>query len=73
VNATADTSTFEGPGTKFLGAGTTPIYVKTPVSMVTMAPTMISVAGSSQAHTNIQPFLVLNFCIALSGIFPSRN
>jgi microcystin-dependent protein len=38
-----------------------------------MAPTMISVAGSSQPHTNIQPYLVLNFCIALAGIFPSRN
>ena len=30
-------------------------------------------AGSSQSHTNVQPFLVLNVCIALQGIFPSRN
>lgn len=29
--------------------------------------------GGSQAHNNLQPFLVLNFCIALQGIFPSRN
>lgn len=29
--------------------------------------------GGSQAHNNMQPFLALNFCIALSGIFPSRN
>lgn len=27
--------------------------------------------GGSQAHTNIQPFLTLNFCIALQGIYPS--
>jgi len=32
-----------------------------------------SAAGSSQAHENRSPFLVLNFCIALVGIFPSRN
>lgn len=30
-----------------------------------------STIGGSQAHTNLQPFLTLNFCIALQGIFPS--
>jgi microcystin-dependent protein len=29
--------------------------------------------GGSQAHLNLQPFLTLNFCIALQGIFPSPN
>ncbi|HMM66073.1 MAG TPA: phage tail protein, partial [Dokdonella sp.] len=29
--------------------------------------------GGSQAHQNMQPFLALNFCIALQGIFPSPN
>lgn len=29
--------------------------------------------GGSQAHLNMQPFLVINFCIALQGIFPSPN
>jgi microcystin-dependent protein len=29
--------------------------------------------GGSQPHLNMQPFLTLNFCIALQGIFPSRN
>jgi microcystin-dependent protein len=32
----------------------------------------ISPAGSAP-HTNLMPYLVINFCIALSGIFPSRN
>jgi microcystin-dependent protein len=30
-------------------------------------------AGSSQGHTNMQPFLAVRFCIALQGLFPSRN
>jgi microcystin-dependent protein len=32
-----------------------------------------AMVGGSQAHLNMQPFLVLNFCIALQGIFPSAN
>jgi microcystin-dependent protein len=36
-------------------------------------PHSIGTAGGSQAHSNIMPFLTLNFCIALQGIFPSRN
>ena len=33
----------------------------------------IGSSGGSQAHDNMQPYLVLNFCIALQGLFPSRN
>lgn len=29
--------------------------------------------GGSQAHENMQPYLAVNFCIALQGLFPSRN
>ena len=36
-------------------------------------PTSIANNGGSQPHANEQPYLVLNFCIALVGIFPSRN
>lgn len=39
----------------------------------TMKPETISITGSGQAHENRQPFLALNFCIALVGIFPPRN
>ena len=39
----------------------------------TMNPAMITNAGSSQPVPDIQPYLVVNFCIALQGIFPSRN
>jgi microcystin-dependent protein len=33
----------------------------------------MSMTGGSQAHSNQQPFLTLNFSIALQGIFPSPN
>lgn len=36
-------------------------------------PSIMSNIGGSQAHNNLQPSLVLNFCIALQGIFPSQN
>jgi microcystin-dependent protein len=35
--------------------------------------TTIGTAGGSQPHPNMPPYLVMNFCIALVGIFPSRN
>jgi microcystin-dependent protein len=38
-----------------------------------MAPNLITPSGNSQPHTNLQPFLVVNFIIALQGIYPSRN
>ncbi len=40
---------------------------------VTMNPLMVATAGGGQPHNNIQPYLALTFCIALQGIFPSRN
>ena len=39
----------------------------------TLNPAAISSSGGSQPHENRQPFLAINFCIALTGIFPSRN
>jgi microcystin-dependent protein len=39
----------------------------------TFSPAAISPVGGSQPHQNQQPLLVLNFCIALQGIFPSQN
>jgi len=44
-----------------------------PTPGVSMNPNSVSSTGGSQPHTNMAPFLTLNFCIALQGIFPSRN
>jgi len=39
---------------------------------VTMAGQAVGIAGGSLPHNNLQPYLTLNFCIALQGIFPAR-
>jgi microcystin-dependent protein len=44
-----------------------------PGAAATMAPTMVLPTGSNVPHDNVQPYLALNYCIALSGEFPSWN
>lgn len=38
-----------------------------------MNPACVTATGGNQAHNNMAPFLVLSFCIALQGIFPSQT
>ena len=53
-------------------AGALDVY-HTPDNLVALRPDSVSNVGGSQPHNNMMPYLVLNFCIALQGIFPSRN
>ncbi|MDP9239538.1 MAG: tail fiber protein [Actinomycetota bacterium] len=41
--------------------------------LVAMEPSSVSATGGSQPHNNMAPYLTLMFCIALQGVFPSRN
>jgi microcystin-dependent protein len=43
-----------------------------PSASTTLAPATIGIAGGSLPHNNIQPVLVLNYCIALFGVFPPQ-
>jgi microcystin-dependent protein len=56
--------TDSGAGAAYLAPDTTPF---------SLAPTAITMAGSSFPHNNMQPYLVMNYSIATQGIFPSRN
>lgn len=38
-----------------------------------MSPQTIGVSGNSAAHDNMQPYLTLNYCVAIEGAFPVRN
>jgi microcystin-dependent protein len=52
---------------------TTECRLRGPGALVALAAASSAAVGGSQAHNNLQPFLVLNFIIALQGIFPSPN
>ena len=60
------------PTGNFLANVSTKVYGAT-VNLTTLHPSTVSNLGGSQPHENRQPFLVLNFCIALQGIFPSPS
>jgi microcystin-dependent protein len=54
--------------------GARSIYVNASTSpQVQLNPATVSGGGSNTPHNNLQPYTTLNFCIALSGIFPTRN
>lgn len=60
---------------EYLGAGQsgTKIYTEVIENLTPMAPSTLQPAGGTQPHTNIQPTLYVNFCMALDGLYPSRN
>jgi len=59
------------PTGRVLGGGNNVYHA--PTSLTSMTPGTLANVGGSQAHLNMQPFLVLNFSIALQGIFPSQT
>ncbi len=73
LHARAEDGTSSKPESNLLAAGTT-IY-GAGAQDATMASDAISVAntGAGQAVNNMQPFLVINWCIALTRLYPSRN
>lgn len=71
ANATTNGSDSVVPSDGVLGA-TSNMYGPA-TNLASLAPAMVSSIGGSQAHLNMQPFLVLNFSIALQGIFPSQT
>ncbi|MEK7952933.1 phage tail protein [Luteolibacter soli] len=62
-------ATGPAPATAVL-AGASNVYAP-PTNLTSLHPGSVTNVGGSQAHLNMQPFLTLNFCIALQGIFPS--
>jgi microcystin-dependent protein len=49
------------------------LYKATPTITTAFAPNAITSVGGGQPHQNMQPYLALNFCISLFGVFPTRN
>jgi microcystin-dependent protein len=72
ATATAATAATGSPTGAFWASGGQHVYAA-PDGSGTMAPQALATAGNTQPHNNLQPYLVINFFIALQGIFPSRN
>lgn len=70
VNASANANTNAAPGNFPAGA---PSSVYGSGADTSMNAGIVSTVGGSQPHNNLQPYLVINFIIALQGVFPSRN
>jgi microcystin-dependent protein len=48
-------------------------YQSSAVGLVALAPAALAPAGGDQPHNNMMPYLTLNFCIALQGVYPPRT
>ena len=76
VAATTSVANKRPPGGKYFAADNASIadFYRAPTTPVALDSRSLStVSGGSQAHNNMQPYTVLSYCIALQGIFPSRN
>jgi microcystin-dependent protein len=49
------------------------LYAASTGTLVPQNAQSVAPAGGNQPHPNIQPYTTINFCIALAGVFPSRN
>lgn len=70
LNATSAGGSTPAPLTNVLAAATN-VYGNP--AQTSLIPGTLTPTGGGQAHTNMQPYLVINFCIALQGIFPSQT
>ena len=76
ASAAANAATGDPTGAYWANSGKTAYSTPDPNNPIVsgaMHPSTVSNVGGSQPHNNMQPYLVLNFCIALQGVFPSQN
>jgi microcystin-dependent protein len=71
VAASGAVGSSSNPSGRFLGGANN--WYTEPASLRALAPASVGDSGGGQAHANMQPFLTLNFCIALQGVFPSHD
>ncbi len=72
MNGTSNTASEATPNSNLLPGGNNGQPYATS-GTVTMGTGTIANVGGGQAHNNMQPYLAMNYCIALRGLFPSRN
>jgi microcystin-dependent protein len=72
LQASNDAGNQNAPGGSLFANAGTNIY-GSPTNLVNLNPGTVANTGGGQAHENMQPYIALNYCIALQGLFPSRN
>jgi microcystin-dependent protein len=74
VNVSNGPANLQAPAPdRILGRANNNVYLDNPASLGVMSPNSLAPAGGSLPHNNMQPYLTLNFCIALQGVFPQRQ
>ncbi|HEV2034158.1 MAG TPA: tail fiber protein [Candidatus Dormibacteraeota bacterium] len=73
VTASSNVGDQVSPAGNYWAKGIASAYTRAGAINGSMAPSAVTSAGGFIAHENMSPYLVLNICIALAGIFPSRN
>lgn len=73
--ASALNADLDVPGPNNSIARTTPqqLYTAAAPPLTTLSGSTVAPAGGDQPHNNLMPYLTLNFCIALQGVFPPRT
>lgn len=71
--ATDNNATADDPLNNMIAQSAQTAYASPGATLAAMDTATVTNVGGGQAHNNMQPYLALNFCIALQGLFPSRN
>jgi microcystin-dependent protein len=73
LNAVESLATERQPPGQMFGVGEAISNYHTGPPDTNMHPNMLAISGGSLPHNNLQPYLVVNFCIAMQGIYPPRG
>jgi microcystin-dependent protein len=73
ASASLADATNQSPVGEHLAGGVGIGHFAAPGPLVPLSPNALAPAGGDQPHNNMQPYLTLNFCIALQGVFPQRS
>lgn len=73
LKASGTSASSKSPTGKVLGKSRRKAFSNASGSLAQMAPQAVGTVGNGQPHNNMQPFITIRYCIALQGIYPSRN
>jgi microcystin-dependent protein len=73
VTASTGDGTDQQAGSELFAGGVGVALYAAPAALTSLSGNAVTPAGGDQPHNNMQPYLTLNFCIALQGVYPPRT